>query len=330
MIQIWLSTPPQINIIFLTFFFAASFRLWLTTASTDQFPRDLLQNSIKLVYERPKGFKNNLRHSYKSQPIDASSFYDGCAGKDRPFQRLIYSLCFFDAVLQGRNYYGSIGWNVRYNFHECDLHLSLRQLQQYMNESARIPYKVLKYLIGECNYGGHVTDECDQRLLRIILGNFVNGSVVENPLHQFGPAKAFILPRRLEYREIVRYIDDGIPNEPSCELFGLHANADYVSHLKHTEKLLDSMSIAANIRRSPGLDEAEVELCLRLNEIVNKLPETMDLHENRPNSDNLMDSVLQQEMSTYNVLADVIRESCMHVMQAIRGMNASTNEFQFR
>lgn len=309
------------------FSFIASFRLWLTTASTARFPRNPIQNGIKLVYEQPKGFQNNLRQSYKSQTISSSSFYEGCAGKDKPFQRFIYSLCFFDAILHERKHYGNLGWNVRYNFNECDLQLSLQQLQRYMNESEHTPYAVLKYLIGECNYGGHVTDESDQRLLRTILEDFVNASVVENPLHKFGASEAFILPRRLEYREIVRYIDDVIPSEPPCELFGLHANADYVHLLDRSKKLLDSMAIAANMIRSPTLDESEAELCLQLNDIVNKLPKLVEMHGRRQSAD-IMDTVLQQEISTYNTFAEVIRDSCLQVTQAIQGTNPTRNQLR--
>lgn len=189
---------------------------------------------------------------------------------------------------------------------------------------------MLKYLIGACNYGGHVTDDCDQRLLQTILDDFVNGSVAENPLHQFGPTEAFILPRRLEYREIVRYIDDSISSEPSCELFGLDANADFASCVSRSQELLDSMAIAANMTRTPVLDESEAELCERLNEIINKLPETMNLHGIPTNAHSIMESVLQQEINTYNSLADVVRASCVQVTQAIQGINAPTNESQFQ
>lgn len=271
------------------------------------------------MYEQPKGLQNHLRHSYKSQPISLPSFYDGCAGKDKQFQRLIYSLCFFDAILQQRKHYGSIGWNVRYNFNECDLHLSLLQLQRYMNESVRTPYAVLKYLIGECNYGGHVTDENDQRLLQVILEDFVNGSVADNPMHKFGPTESFNLPRRLEHREIVRYIDDVIPGEPTCELFGLHSNVEFAYRLDRSQKLLDSMAIGVNMYRANGLDESEADLCLRLNEIVNKLPEALKMFENRAEPD-IMKSVLQQEISTYNALTEDIRETCGHLTQALQGM----------
>lgn len=192
-----------------------------------------------------------------------------------------------------------------------------------MNESARTPYTALNYLIGECNYGGHVTDESDHRLLQTILKKFLNISV-ENPSHAFGPIEAYILPRRLEYREIVRYIEEVIPSEPSCELFGLHKNAGFANRLDRSQQLLDLMTISANMTRSSNLDESEAELCLRLNEIVNKIPGTIDLSAHRPPSD-LMTHVLQQEIGTYNTIAEVVRESCVHVIQAIQGTNENSS-----
>lgn len=247
-------------------------------------------------------------------------FYDGCAGKDKSFQRLIYSLCSFDAIVQERKHYGSIGWNVRYNFTECDLQLSLLQLQQCINKSAHTPYAMLQYLVGDCNYGGHVTEENDQQLLRTILSDFINADVVDNPLHKFGPDDAYILPRRLEYREIVRYIDHAIPSEPSSELFGLDANAYFTRHVATSHKLLESMSIAANMTRAPSLSRSETELCLRLNEILAMMPEPIQLdQDSNQESNESIRRVLCREICAYNELIEMINADCTNVTQAIEG-----------
>ena len=62
-----------------------------------------------------------------------------------------------------------------------------------------IPFKTIRYLVGECNYGGRVTDPRDQRCLMQTLDNFMNPVLLEMENYAFSESGTYLCPDTSEY-----------------------------------------------------------------------------------------------------------------------------------
>ena len=72
----------------------------------------------------------------------------------------------------------------------------MRQLFHFIESYQEVPFKALKYLIGECNYGGRVTSLQDNRVLTALLEDFLDPKVLEQG-YSYLPqdrSQAYVLP----------------------------------------------------------------------------------------------------------------------------------------
>jgi len=210
------------------------FRLWLTSMPTDKFPVAILQNGVKSTVEPSKGLKANLLRTYTTYDED---YLNSCT-KQQPWRKLLFSLSFFHAVVQERRKFGSLGWNIPYEFTDGDLQICTKQLNMYLNEYDDIPYKVLKYIIGEINYGGRVTDNWDRRLIMNILEDFINPKVLEDG-HKFTQSSLYYTINGFSYNSYVNYIRS-LPLEETTDIFSMHENANITFAQQEAQSLFNT------------------------------------------------------------------------------------------
>jgi dynein heavy chain len=306
------------------------FRLWLTSYPSKDFPVSVLQNGVKMTNEPPKGLRSNLVGSYNIDPISNPVFFDSCK-KPKEWRKLLFGLCFFHAIIQERRKFGPLGWNIPYEFNESDLRISVRQLQMFLNEYPdKIPFDALKYLSGECNYGGRVTDDKDRRLIMCILEDFFTDKIFDDN-YKFSPSGIFYVPKTGSYESYIEYIKS-LPMSPLPEVFGLHENADITKDRNETGEMFTSI-LSTQTNESGGesasIEDTVIEVATK---ILADFPKEYDIRsaeEKFPVSyEQSMNTVLTQELQRFNGLIKVIRSSLNDLKKAIAGEILLSSELE--
>ena len=76
----------------------------------------------------------------------------------------------------------------------------------FLNEYEDVQWAAISYLVGECNYGGRVTDDRDRRCLKSILDDYINPAVIDDPKHKFSGAANYPVPPKGEYDDYIKFI----------------------------------------------------------------------------------------------------------------------------
>lgn len=302
------------------------FRLWLTSMSNPFFPVSILQNSVKITVEPPKGLKNNILRNYKK--IEPKELEDDCIKRDQ-YKTLLFGLSFFHAIVQDRRKYGPIGWNVRYDFTNEDWMVSRKQIKIFLEEYENIPYQVLDYLIGDINYGGRVTDDKDQRLIKTILNGYLNENIFQYSKYKFSQSGTYYCPEPCEHDMYLAYIE-GLPVNSDPEVFGLHDNADIITAQNEGASLLITvLGIQPRTSSSSGKSQESIILEL-LADIEKKTPPVFDKDEIfkifPTDYNESLNTVLIQEVIRYNVLLKLMKKSIKTLKKGLTGKIVMSEE----
>lgn len=238
------------------------FRVWMSCEPSDQFPLGLLQRSLKVTNEPPKGIKAGMRKTFKT--IVTPDFLEKI--EHYAWRSLCYMMSFLHSLMQERRKFGPIGWCIAYEFNDSDLEASLAFVEKYLNQLmaasgsglANITLhnssiEVINTMVMEIQYGGKVSDNVDREILVAYGSKYFKPSLV-NPQNTGGEyylatyvnsgtneLKKIRLPVGQDYQNYTNEVET-LDTVDSAEIFGLSAYADIACKLKETREVIETLT----------------------------------------------------------------------------------------
>ncbi|CDJ53066.1 hypothetical protein EBH_0006090 [Eimeria brunetti] len=234
-------------------------------------PEALLQRSIKIADEAPQDLKANLRRAlccFSQEVVDSCS-------RPREFKALLFSLCYFHALIIGRKKFGFLGWSRSYSFNEGDLTICGNVIKNYLDKYTTIPFEDIRYILGEIMYGGHITDGFDRRLNNTYLANLILPEVLQS--YQLGPSFRTPDPAKTEFAAYQKFVEEKTPPE-NPQVFGLHPNAELGCLSSQSDELFTTLQEVSGVSgggSSTGRKEDTV--MTMVDSLLAKVPSPLDV-----------------------------------------------------
>uniref|UniRef100_H2ZI79 Dynein axonemal heavy chain 2 n=1 Tax=Ciona savignyi TaxID=51511 RepID=H2ZI79_CIOSA len=302
------------------------FRLWLSSSPHPDFPISILQVGIKMTTEPPKGLKANMKRLYH---LIQEPQFTRCT-KPAKYKKLLFSLCFFHSLLIERKKFLMLGWNIIYGFNDSDFEVSENLLSIYLDEYDETPWEALKYLIAGVNYGGHITDDWDRRLLHSYINTTFNNEAVSTTFYKLSTMDTYYIPKDGTLATYKEYISM-LPNVDNPEAFGQHPNADIASQITEARTLFETLlSLQPKVATTTGVSQEEKVLDLAAN-VLKTIPEVIDYEGTAKilsDDPNPLNVVLLQEIERYNSLLVIMRQSLVDLEKGIQGLVLMSSDLE--
>ena len=305
------------------------FRLWLTSMPTSAFPVAIMQVSVKMTKEPPRGLRANLKATFLKMSDEKLSLTD----KPATFRKLLFGLCFFHALIIERKKFGPLGWNIGYSFNETDLEICISQLELYVNRYETVPYAVLSQLTSVVNYGGRITDDKDMRTADIIVSDFMTPQILADN-YRFSRSGTYYSILADDGSPLSSYIDyiDSLPHMPEPEVFGMHDNASITFALNEAESTCNIiLSLQPRSSGGKGVSREDV-MAASAKAMEATLPPPWDVDAVFllfPTAyDECLNTTIVQEVTRFTALGRVMVSSLKTFQLALKGLVVLSAELE--
>ncbi|XP_053350448.1 dynein axonemal heavy chain 5 [Clarias gariepinus] len=305
-----------------------NFKVWVTTDVHPKFPINFLQSSIKFTNEPPQGVKAGLRRTYSSIAQEQLEITNMPQWKP-----LLYAVAFLHTTVQERRKFGPLGWNIPYEFNQADFTSSVQFVQNHLDvvdAKLGVNWNCLRYMLGEVQYGGRVTDDMDKRLLNTFTRIWFSESTFED---KFCFYKGYTIPKVKMLQEYHAHIDT-LPLVDTPEVFGLHSNAEITCQTNMATEILNTIISIQPKDSSGGGDETRESTVLRLaSEMLEKLPADYVPYEVRKHLQKMglfqpMTIFLRQEIDRMQHIIGCVRSTLTDLKYAIDGTIVMSEDLQ--
>ncbi|KAK8861158.1 hypothetical protein M9Y10_012853 [Tritrichomonas musculus] len=293
------------------------FRLCLVTMSSPEFPIGILYQGSKLIYEIPKGIRENMMRIYSGFNPDEYNSETTLIEK-----QLTFHLTFFHSIVLERLQFGSIGWNIPYEFNPSDFAISRKHLKMFLGEApeGEVPFESLTYVIGELNYGGRVTDRWDRRLLLSLLQKYFSEDI-NNPGFSFGTRY-----KAPDYNMELSKVEELLTTWPIVtqgEDVGLSLNASTITARNDALGIFNSLiEIQPTLIAASGAISEEEFALNFVEQLLKQIPESFNIHSFTTKFDitDTINTVVHHEIILYNELLSTIHNSLLTLQKGLKGM----------
>ena len=330
----------------------SNFRLLLLSMPTPDIPSRLLRESLKVCNESRETVRDNMLRCLGREVLRERGVWDNPKEppRDGPIHllpRFVYALSLLHGVLKERSAYGPAGWCVPYKFSDGDFTVSLSHIRLLLSSpegagqapgggASPVALGAIRYLVGDINYGGRVTDQRDRVLLQIILDRIMPEALLLDDsatplLTEDGPFYPPKLAGEVVPIEALEAMVRDIPNDVNPAWLGLHPDMAVSRQQREGRELLLTLSQVAV--RSSSKNPAEIQkdealarrLCV---EFIDAMPDPLDAdlaNAKYPQDyDQSLNQVLLQEVGRYNRLRDHIMETTHALRTALDGQTLMT------
>uniref|UniRef100_A0A8C5X2W6 Dynein axonemal heavy chain 5 n=1 Tax=Malurus cyaneus samueli TaxID=2593467 RepID=A0A8C5X2W6_9PASS len=303
------------------------FRTWITTEAHPEFPINLLQSSIKFTNEPPQGVKAGLKRTYSAVTQDLLE-----ASKMPQWKPLLYAVAFLHTTVQERRKFGPLGWNIPYEFNQADFTASVQFVQNHLNDVGvkhGVNWSCVRYMLGEVQYGGRVTDDLDKALLNTYARVWFGEHMFTE---KFCFYKGYVIPKGNTVEDYLQYIEQ-LPVTDTPEVFGLHPNAD-ITYQTNLANETFSTIVSIQPKDSSTRGETREAVVQRLaDEMLEKLPADYNPHEVKAQLQKMgaiqpMNIFLRQEIDRMQHVLFRVRTTLTDLKLAIDGTIIMSEELQ--